>query len=340
MTTKVKRKGAGTSEADVERALSGGENGDRAVESELVDATRRRKTKGRAIASVKPVDGMRDPAADGGDCTNETDAGISSICRELIVLQRYRAAAIKQRIRIDNGITATVARFFGYHAGLEEQDRERLWKQAGLLIKAIRSGGKIAIPEGARDIAPRVEALIINASLGSDGFQLYIDGIEKQMAKHAFTLPVYPWVESVRGFGAVMLAIIVGECGDLSSYANPGKVWRRMGCAPFQGRMGSTWKRKGGLTADEWTEFGYAPRRRSIAFNLADCLIKNNDGPYRERYDTVKAAKLAMEDEEWPKMRCHLHASLLCGKLALRDLWIEWNKRSGGLHFETERPDA
>lgn len=90
--------------------------------------------------------------------------------------------------------------------------------------------------------------------------------------------------------------------------------------------MGSTWARKGGLSAEDWTEFGYCRRRRAIAFCLADTLIKGNDGDYRKRYDDVKAAKVALADEAWTKLRCHLHASLLTCKLAMRDLWIQWRK--------------
>jgi hypothetical protein len=100
--------------------------------------------------------------------------------------------------------------------------------------------------------------------------------------------------------------------------------------------MGSSWKRRGGLSAEDWSEFGYSPRRRAIAFCLADTLIKGNGareepvrrecGVYRKRYDDVKAAKLALESEEWPKLRCHLHAGLLTAKMAMRDLWVEWNK--------------
>ena len=48
-------------------------------------------------------------------------------------------------------------------------------------------------------------------------------------------------------------------------------------------------------------------------------------GPYRLRYDTVKAAKLALEDDEWPKIRCHRHAMLLATKLLFRELWCKWN---------------
>ena len=40
---------------------------------------------------------------------------------------------------------------------------------------------------------------------------------------------------------------------------------------------------------------------------------------------TSKAAKLALADDEWPKIRCHRHAMLLATKLLFRELWMQWN---------------
>ena len=128
-------------------------------------------------------------------------------------------------------------------------------------------------------------------------------------------------------------------------------------------RMGAQWKRsKPGLSASEWEEYGYCPRRRSVAFVFGENLVKLNfvsgdsngetesvnaadesyseaegtgvrigetepdvAGPYRLQYDTVKAAKLALEDPDWPKLRCHRHAMLLAVKLLMRELWKAWN---------------
>jgi len=137
-----------------------------------------------------------------------------------------------------------------------------------------------------------------------------------------------------------------------------------MGCAPFESggvmRMGARWKSaKPSLSAAEWEEFGYCPRRRSIAFVFGENLVKQNTiagdvnfetaaasasvgnggrggeatdetetreaGPSRLRYDQTKAAKMALEDDEWPKIRCHRHGMLLAVKLLLRELWKTWN---------------
>jgi hypothetical protein len=126
-----------------------------------------------------------------------------------------------------------------------------------------------------------------------------------------------------RGFGALFLAILIGETGDLNTYTNPGKVWRRMGCAPWtfnptgeeggeKTLMGATWRsgREGKLPASEWEAFGYSPRRRSIAYLVGEGIVKQNgkdsaetakkkreagrdvitvNGPYHQRYTSAKA---------------------------------------------------
>jgi len=55
------------------------------------------------------------------------------------------------------------------------------------------------------------------------------------MAKLARKLPAYAWVKGVRGVGDVSFARIIAETGDLSAYETPGKIWKRMGLAVFDG---------------------------------------------------------------------------------------------------------
>lgn len=149
--------------------------------------------------------------------------------------------------------------------------------------------------------------------------------LEKQMTKLAAKLPVKDWVEAPEqnGFGLLGLAVVVGEAGDLANYATVSRLWRRLGCAPWQygekTLMGSTWKRglEGHLPSAEWSKFGYSPRRRSISYLIGEGLVKQNvikgagerasetdvvvagepiretdastAGPYRLKYDVVKA---------------------------------------------------
>lgn len=113
-------------------------------------------------------------------------------------------------------------------------------------------------------------ASIHRASLGPKGEG---EKLCKQLAH------VVPFVESIKGFSYGGLSMIIGEAGDLSNYANPGKLWKRMGLAPFtkgdQVKCGKTWRTGGGLTSDDWTAFGYSPRRRSVMFQIADSMMKH-----------------------------------------------------------------
>src|SRR5579859_4182360 len=59
---------------------------------------------------------------------------------------------------------------------------------------------------------------------------------EKNLSVLAKTLEVWPWAQGVRGVGPLSLGQIVAETGDLGLYANPAKVWKRMGLAVFEGR--------------------------------------------------------------------------------------------------------
>jgi hypothetical protein len=252
---------------------------------------------------------------------------------------------------IANRLQAVVAGTMGYHSGMTEPERQKLMGQAGKFINSVRKG------EVESDLAAMIEA----HTAGIDQLQFQVKQLESAMVQVAKQLPIAVWVErkEQRGFGLLFAAIVLGETGDLANYANPAKVWRRLGCAPFTKdgvtHMGSTWrsnKKKPSLSKEDWTEFGYSPRRRSIAFLIGDNIVKlNADGPYRARYNESKEAA-KRNHPEWticPKcdgtgkntrgknctnckgtgrvaMHVHRHAMLLATKLLLKNFWVEWNK--------------
>lgn len=270
--------------------------------------------------------------------TREPKLNIAKLCKELQALQRQRAEVLKSRNMQANRLQAIIAGTLGYRSGLADKDRKRLFKEAGALIKAIMEGQD----------HPRAEMVRVTM-LGVNAFNDLKVKFEKEMTRIAKRLPVARWVEAPeqRGFGILFLAIVIGETGDLRNYANPAKLWRRMGCAPWQfdGRtaMGATWRsgKEGKLPASEWESYGYSPRRRSIAYLIGDGIVKQNGavaddsivetdesgvrpGPYRQRYDEAKA--LARKNHpNWSDLRCHLHGMLLATKRLLRELWKAWN---------------
>jgi hypothetical protein len=242
---------------------------------------------------------------------------LSSLVADLRELQRQRVTTQKSRIMIDNRLTATVATANGYHAGMEEDERGRRFGDAKKLIREVQ-GQCDSETEFGLALAP----LILSASVAIDGFHAMEKAYEKEMEKLAKQLPVAKWqsLTDQRGFGLLSLAIIIGEAGDLSNYDNPGKLWRRMGCAPFESKgkmlMPSTWrsrkKHNGGLSSAEWEEAGYCPRRRSVVYVLVDSLMKGNSarkatdtkpampaGPYVLRYKKKKQEAIDRNDPDW-----------------------------------------
>lgn len=256
------------------------------------------------------------------------------ISAELQCLQRQRAWHLKTRNMVTNRLQATVAGTLGYNASMKEADRRKLFIEAGQRIKEIVAG----------TVKTDIDGLVLTTATAIEGFDRMKTQLEKEMVKLAKQLPVKPWVEhhDRRGFGPLFLAIVIGETGDLANYANPGKVWRRLGLAPwsFDGKtlMGATWRggKSGKLPASEWEAFGYSPRRRSISYLIGEGIVKQNaEGPYRRRYDETKAAYKA-KNPKFSDLRCHRHGMLLATKLLVKELWIEWNG-GGESNAETER---
>lgn len=164
---------------------------------------------------------------------------------------------------------------------------------------------------------------------------------EKELRKLAEQLPVWLWVESITGFGALGLAQIIAECGDLSKYAGPAKLWTRMGVGRYQ-RTDGTWERQRKAEGENGVLAQYSPTRRSIMYVIGDCIIKAG-GAFRAVYDVRKLFEAEKpscgraistggqcEDPERPG-HCrpgHIHnrAKRFMEKRLLRDLWREWRR--------------
>jgi hypothetical protein len=139
---------------------------------------------------------------------------------------------------------------------------------------------------------------------------------ERRLKELAQKLPIWEWWDSIHGLGALGLATIIAETGDLSNYTNPAKVWKRMGVAVINGERQR--KKKG----DEALEQGYSPRRHAVIWVVADSLLKKQN-TYKELYVTRKT----YQAEKWPdrkKGHWHNEARRYVGKRLLRDLWRAW----------------
>lgn len=161
--------------------------------------------------------------------------------------------------------------------------------------------------------------------------------VERMMTNHAKSMPIFAsFVEPLPGFGALGFAQIIGEAGDLGLYANPAKLWKRMGLGLVDGERQRKHTDKAKAEAA-----GYNPRRRSTMYVIGDSMIKKQ-GPMRDVYlarklvevqkaeaeglTVLPAAKIKAKDAENHRSEGHIHkrAQRYMEKRLLRDLWRAW----------------
>lgn len=153
----------------------------------------------------------------------------------------------------------------------------------------------------------------------------------KAMDRIVKALPVWKWAEGVRGIGSSILAQIIAETGDLSKYANPAKVWKRMGLALVRGHRQQFWSAtRAGFTRSENVqmaeEMGYVARRRALMAVTGDCIIRAKNPHYGVIYREYKKRKIKElpPKEKGRKMHAHKMALRYIEKRFLLDLWKAW----------------
>lgn len=160
--------------------------------------------------------------------------------------------------------------------------------------------------------------------------------IELEMEKVARRLPCYAFAKGVKGFGDMGYCVLIGETGDLRNYDRHDKVWKRLGLAPHDGKAYSTWRygKEGSLTAEQWTDAGYAPRRRAEVYAvIQDPLFRHqtaSSGPYRSVYDE-RRARSTEAHPDWKPDRLHKDAGRVMVQKLVRHLWAEWRRASDDL---------
>lgn len=176
-----------------------------------------------------------------------------------------------------------------------------------------------------------------------DQLREHIGNLEKVLEQHAKALPGYREIwEPTSGLGALGLALILGETGDLRLYSTPAKVWKRMGLHVYQGR--ALWTKRPGMSADDWTAAGYCPRRRSLMYIIVNLGICTKQSRYRTLRDErriyerekveaagvkiVPAAKIPKSAPPGAYMsEGHIlnRANRYVAKRLLKDLWRVWH---------------
>ena len=252
---------------------------------------------------------------------------------EIRELHRQRRFAMKLQQKIDRALESYVRiNATGWSPDLDAATREKFNKEAKDLIKRARGGERLPISEPV---------------LASDQARKPTDDLrkraEKDMTLLAEQLPAFAWVTATEGAGALGLATIVAEAGDLKNYPNVAKLWKRLGFAPYDGLAGSTWKRESWrprkLAAEEWTENPFSGERYALMHQIAIWLVNHQwtgaaktesgegeaCGPYGQVYGE-RRKHTAKTHPEWTKMHSRQDALRVAMKAFLRDLWAEWNR--------------
>lgn len=292
---------------------------------------------------------------------------VPTTCLTIKAHHRRRCYGMKTRQAMDNALGGFLRMALGGHRGLPKGESAAVKAR----VKAMLNIGEKLHADLARAPAkrkhdgltsPEFEEWrdVIMASLAARApFDAIDKAAKKRMAKLAAELPVWAaFAEGVRGFGAVSLAVIVGEAGDLAAYPKKGHLWKRMGLAVLDG------VRQGGLrksaNKDDWIEHGYNAERRSKMFVIGDVLVKTQ-GFYRDYYlarkeiergKAVAAGLTVAPSAKIPKARAaefmadgHIHrrAQRAMEKRLLKDIhqaWREADRRVGDKPIGTIPPAA
>ncbi len=151
------------------------------------------------------------------------------------------------------------------------------------------------------------------------------DVLEKSILELAKQLPAFKWSESIRGFGALSLARVVGEAGNLSAYHSRDALVKYLGVAPTFVYLKRTKKGK------------YVPlipkKIRSVMYVIGDNLLRLKNPVYDAIYREQHARRRKLRDAEFtakPKkkgLKGHLHfqAHRAMERTFIRDLYAAWH---------------
>ena len=107
--------------------------------------------------------------------------------------------------------------------------------------------------------------------------RLIVEAEYSQMVKR---LPIASWVKTQDGVSWGSIAAIIGSTGDLRHYANPSRVWKRMGLAVMpDGRQRPM------RDAERAKTHGYNPQRRSVMWNIGTSILRTQTEKYEDEID-------------------------------------------------------
>lgn len=209
---------------------------------------------------------------------------------------------------------------------IEDKERKAIQAKAQTIVGQVVAGKPIA-----DDVLEWLASDAVAFKAAVDPVKAARRKIELEMEKVARRLPAYAFAKGVKGFGDLAYCMLIGETGDLRKYDRHDKVWKRLGLSPHDGKAFSTWRygKEGSLTAAQWTEAGYAPRRRAEVYAvIQDPLFRHQTaagGPYRAVYDE-RRARSTEAHPDWKPDRLHKDAGRVMVQKLVRHLWAEWRR--------------
>jgi hypothetical protein len=249
---------------------------------------------------------------------------------------RRRRFAMKIQQKLDRALESFLRiNATNWSPDMPSAEREKINNEVRAMIKRVRAGEDspfrdvVAITDDARKPADKLRA-----------------ESEKTMEQLAQNLPVIDWIEGVRGAGALGLATIVAEAGNLTHYPNPAKLWSRLGFAPYDGCAGSTWKRETWrprkLTSEEWTDHPFSGERYALMHQIAVWLVnaqwigkaksESGEGAPNGTYGQVyfdRRKHTEITHPEWTDGHRRMDGLRKAMKEFLKDLYLEWFRQVG-----------
>jgi hypothetical protein len=257
---------------------------------------------------------------------------------------RRRRFAMKIQQKLDRALESFVRiNATAWSPDMPEAEREKINREVKEIIKQARAGAQSDLSD--------IVLVSDEARKPTDAMR---DASEKAMEKLAMQLPIYSWIEGVRGAGALGLATIIAETGDLSNYPNPAKVWKRLGFAPYDGFAGSTWKRETWrprtLKSEEWIANPFSGERYALMHQIAVWLVNAQwigkaktesgegepNGPYGEVY-AARRKHTMQTHPDWSDGHRRMDALRVTMKAFLKDLHVEWRKPHAPIEEKPKR---
>lgn len=267
-----------------------------------------------------------------------TTTPLSDTIAMIRAYHRERRFAMTQQGRLDRSLESLIR---STRTDWDPNAPEDVRKAANTLTKKI-------IAEARADAKHEDHGLVRDTDNGRAAFDRLRKERETAMTKLAVQLPAYEWVKTVPGFGALGLATVVGETGDLSNYPTHKHLWSRCGHAPYgnperddKPLAGSTWKRGTvwagrSLSNEEWVAKPFNAKRYSLFQQIGVSLMKKQligkaktasgetepNGYYGQIYCERRA--FTAKHRDWTPIHSLRDAERIAVKALLHDLWSAW----------------